>query len=81
MACKEVAFAYCKTEDMKADILTKALAPRKFKKCKSELGIAYVVSVWGSVEIQERRRMESNTGSLEAQIGDWALETSTVVRR
>ncbi|GAQ92941.1 hypothetical protein KFL_012140030 [Klebsormidium nitens] len=27
VARKEVAFAYCKTEDMKADIMTKALSP------------------------------------------------------
>ncbi|GAQ93307.1 hypothetical protein KFL_014310010, partial [Klebsormidium nitens] len=40
VARKEVAFAYCRIEDMKADILTKALAPGKFKKCKSEIGIA-----------------------------------------
>ena len=40
VARKEVGFAYCKTEDMKADILTKALAPGKFKKCKAEIGIA-----------------------------------------
>ncbi|GAQ84618.1 hypothetical protein KFL_001980010, partial [Klebsormidium nitens] len=40
VARKEVAFAYCGTEDMKADIMTKALAPGKFKKCKSEIGIA-----------------------------------------
>ena len=40
VARKEVGFAYCKTEDMKADILTKALAPGKFKKCKREIGIA-----------------------------------------
>ena len=40
VAWKEVGFAYCRTEDMKADILTKALAPGKFKKCKSEIGIA-----------------------------------------
>ncbi|GAQ93443.1 hypothetical protein KFL_015360015 [Klebsormidium nitens] len=40
LARKEVEFAYCKTEDMKAGILTKALAPGKFLKCKKELGIA-----------------------------------------
>jgi hypothetical protein len=40
VARMEVGFAYCRTEDMKADILTKALAPGKFKKCKSEIGIA-----------------------------------------
>ncbi|GAQ92836.1 putative retrotransposon protein [Klebsormidium nitens] len=52
VARKEVAFAYCGTEDMKADIMTKALVPGKFKKCKSEIGIAQVVSVWGSFEIR-----------------------------
>ncbi|GAQ93155.1 hypothetical protein KFL_013270020 [Klebsormidium nitens] len=52
VARKEVAFAYCGTEDMKEDIMTKALAARKLKKCKSEIGIAYVISVWGSVEIR-----------------------------
>ena len=40
VARKEVAFAYRRTEDMKGDIMTKALAPGKFKKCKSEIGIA-----------------------------------------
>ncbi|GAQ92713.1 hypothetical protein KFL_011050010, partial [Klebsormidium nitens] len=35
-----VAFAYCRTEDMTADIMTKALGPGKFKKCKSEIEIA-----------------------------------------
>ena len=40
VARKEVAFAYCGTEDMKADIMTKALASGKFKKCKSGIGIA-----------------------------------------
>jgi hypothetical protein len=40
VARKEVGFASCRTEDMKADIMTKALAPGKFKKCKSEIGIA-----------------------------------------
>ena len=40
VARKEVGFEYCKTDDMKADILTKALAPGKFKKCKREIGIA-----------------------------------------
>ncbi|GAQ91311.1 hypothetical protein KFL_007630020 [Klebsormidium nitens] len=39
-ARKEVQFAYCKTEDMKADIFTKALAPGKFLKCKKEIGVA-----------------------------------------
>jgi hypothetical protein len=39
VACKEVNFIFCRTEDMKADILTKALAPGKFKKCKKEIGI------------------------------------------
>ncbi|GAQ88626.1 hypothetical protein KFL_004450130 [Klebsormidium nitens] len=36
----EVELAYCETEDMKADILTKALAPGKFLNCKKEIGIA-----------------------------------------
>jgi hypothetical protein len=36
---KEVNFVFCKMEDMKADILTKALAPCKFKKCRKEIGI------------------------------------------
>jgi hypothetical protein len=40
VARKEVGFAHCRTEDMKADIMTKALAPGKFKKCKSDIGIA-----------------------------------------
>jgi hypothetical protein len=40
VARKEVGFAYYRTEDMKADIMTKTLAPGKFKKCKSEIGIA-----------------------------------------
>ncbi|GAQ93205.1 hypothetical protein KFL_013590010 [Klebsormidium nitens] len=40
VARKVVAFAYCGTEDMKADIMTKALALGKFKRCKSEIGIA-----------------------------------------
>lgn len=39
VARKEVNFIYCRTEDMKADILTKALAPGKFKKCRKDLGI------------------------------------------
>ncbi|GAQ93640.1 hypothetical protein KFL_017460010 [Klebsormidium nitens] len=33
VARKKVAFAYCKTEDVKADIMTKALAPGNFKMC------------------------------------------------
>ncbi|GAQ89556.1 hypothetical protein KFL_005350110 [Klebsormidium nitens] len=40
MAQKEVEIAYCKTEDMKANTLTKALAPGNFLKCKRKLGIA-----------------------------------------
>jgi hypothetical protein len=36
---KEVNFVFCRTEDMKADILTKALALSKFKKCRKEIGI------------------------------------------
>ncbi|GAQ93354.1 hypothetical protein KFL_014640010 [Klebsormidium nitens] len=40
VARKDVALAYCGTEEMKADIMTKALAPGKFKKCKSQIGIA-----------------------------------------
>jgi hypothetical protein len=39
VARKEVNFVFCRTEDMKADILTKALAPGKFKKCRKEIGI------------------------------------------
>ncbi len=39
VARKEVNFVFCKTEDMKADILTKALALGKFKKCRKEIGI------------------------------------------
>ncbi len=39
VARKEVNFVFCRTEDMKADILTKALAPSKFKKCRKEIGI------------------------------------------
>jgi hypothetical protein len=39
VACKEVNFVFCRTEDMKANILTKALAPSKFKKCRKEIGI------------------------------------------
>jgi len=37
VARKEVNFVFCRTEDMKADILTKALG--KFKKCRKEIGI------------------------------------------
>ncbi|GAQ93426.1 hypothetical protein KFL_015180010 [Klebsormidium nitens] len=40
VAQKEVKFAYCPTEGMKVDILTKALAPGKSPKCESEIGIA-----------------------------------------
>ncbi|GAQ92268.1 Transposon-encoded protein [Klebsormidium nitens] len=47
VARKEVEFAYCKMEDMKADILTKALAPGKFLKCKKKLH--RILSAWGSV--------------------------------
>jgi hypothetical protein len=36
---KEVAFQYCKTEDMFADFMTKALSPVKFKACCAGLGI------------------------------------------
>jgi len=36
---KEVAFQYCKTEDMLADFMTKALSPVKFKACCAGLGI------------------------------------------
>jgi hypothetical protein len=39
VARKEINFVFCRTEDMKADILTKALAPGKFKKCRNEIGI------------------------------------------
>jgi len=39
VACKEVNFVFCRTKDMKADILTKALALSKFKKCRKEIGI------------------------------------------
>jgi hypothetical protein len=39
VARKEVNFIFYRTEDMKADILTKALAPGKFKKCRKEIGI------------------------------------------
>jgi hypothetical protein len=39
VACKEVNIIFCRTEDMKADILTKALAPGKFKECRKEIGI------------------------------------------
>ncbi|GAQ87982.1 hypothetical protein KFL_003920010 [Klebsormidium nitens] len=55
VARKEAAFAYRMTEDMKADNMTKALAPGKFKKCKSDIGFAKVISVWGSVEIRALR--------------------------
>ena len=72
MARKEVGFAYCKTEDMKADILTKALAPGKFKKCKKEIGIAEVIRVWGSVEFRAFRDSVS--------LG-FRIPTSTCVRR
>lgn len=40
MARKKVKFAYCRTEDVNADIMTKALAPSKFKKCKGKIEIA-----------------------------------------
>ncbi|GAQ93583.1 putative retrotransposon protein [Klebsormidium nitens] len=40
VARKEVGFAYCGTDDMKADIMTKALTPGKFSKCRKEIGIA-----------------------------------------
>ncbi len=36
---KEVAFQYCKMEDMLADFMTKALSPVKFKACCVGLGI------------------------------------------
>jgi hypothetical protein len=36
---KEVAFQYCKTEDMLTDFMTKALSPVKFKACCAGLGI------------------------------------------
>jgi hypothetical protein len=36
---KEVNFVFYRTEDMKVDLLTKALAPGKFKKCRKEIGI------------------------------------------
>jgi hypothetical protein len=39
VARKEVNFVFYRTEDMKVDILTKALAPGKFKKCRKEIGI------------------------------------------
>jgi hypothetical protein len=39
VARKEVNFVFCRTEDMKVDILTKALAVGKFKKCRKEIGI------------------------------------------
>jgi hypothetical protein len=39
VAHKEVNFVFCRTEDMKADILTKALAPGTFKKCRKEINI------------------------------------------
>jgi hypothetical protein len=39
VARKEVNFVFCRTEDMKVDILTKALAPGKFKKCRKVIGI------------------------------------------
>jgi hypothetical protein len=35
VARKEVNFVFCRTEDMKADILS----PGKFKKCRKEIGI------------------------------------------
>ncbi|GAQ93102.1 hypothetical protein KFL_012990020 [Klebsormidium nitens] len=40
VARKEVGFAYCGTEDMKANIMTKALTPGKFSKCRKDIGIA-----------------------------------------
>ncbi len=39
VARKEINFVFCRTEDMKANILTKALAPGKFKKCRKMIGI------------------------------------------
>ncbi|GAQ89173.1 hypothetical protein KFL_004940020 [Klebsormidium nitens] len=41
-----------RTENMKADIMTKALAPGKFKKFKREIGTAKVISMWRIVEIR-----------------------------
>jgi hypothetical protein len=40
VARKEVSFKYCRSKEQKADILTKALTPQKFKKCRNEIGIA-----------------------------------------
>jgi hypothetical protein len=39
VARKEFNFVFSRTEVMKADILTKALALGKFKKCRKEIGI------------------------------------------
>jgi hypothetical protein len=39
VACKEVNFIFCRTEDMKVDILTKALALGKFKTCRKQIRI------------------------------------------
>jgi hypothetical protein len=40
VARKEVSFKYCRTKEQKADILTKALTPQKFKECRNEIEIA-----------------------------------------
>ncbi|GIL42120.1 hypothetical protein Vafri_142 [Volvox africanus] len=37
---REVALSYCSTEDMVADVLTKALGEIKFKKCIKAMGLA-----------------------------------------
>ncbi|GAQ84778.1 hypothetical protein KFL_002050210 [Klebsormidium nitens] len=63
VARKEVAFAYCRTEDMKADIMIKALAPGTFKKCKSEIEIALSL-VFGGVLRYEHLRTEFLSDSM-----------------
>ncbi|KAF5831725.1 hypothetical protein DUNSADRAFT_12699 [Dunaliella salina] len=35
----DVHFSYCRTEDMAADFLTKALSPDKFRRCREMIGM------------------------------------------
>ena len=38
----DVHFSYCRTEDMAADFLTKALSPDKFRRCREMIGMVSV---------------------------------------
>ena len=50
VARKEVEFAYCRTDDMKADILTKALMARKVQEVQElRSALLRIISAWGSV--------------------------------